>query len=135
MVFLWKIDPQGNNPGAFGAHFTTREMAKLGYLYLNKGVWDGTQILPEDYVTDSTRKQNTGGPPVNTPYGYLWWVTQHGTHNAFFASGYGGKFIYVIPDLDIVFIMTSTSTEGPGQNKDEVIPRFVIPAVLTNVEK
>jgi CubicO group peptidase (beta-lactamase class C family) len=54
--YLWKVDPQGNNPGGFGAHFTAREMAKLGYLYLNRGFWDGEQIVPSEYVADSTRE-------------------------------------------------------------------------------
>jgi len=128
--FLWKIDPQGNNPGGFGIHLTAREMAKIGYLYLNNGLWDGKQVIPADYVAESTRQHSEGGPPVNLPYGYLWWITQHGSHAAFFASGYGGKCIYVIPSLDLVFVSTGSSTQGPQSHFQEILERFILPAIM-----
>ena len=127
--FLWKIDPQGNNPGGFGIHLTAREMAKIGYLYLNNGYWDGKQVIPEEYVTESTHQQSGGGPPVNVPYGYLWWITQHGSRAAFFASGYGGKCIYVIPSLDLVLVSTGSSTQGPQSHFQAILERFILPAI------
>ncbi len=133
--YLWKVDPQGNNPGGFGAHFTAREMAKLGYLYLNGGNWEGEQIVPMEYVDDSIREHSAGGWPVFLPYGYLWWLTWHGDKQAFFASGFGGKLIYVIPSLDMV-IATIASTEkalaNAQQDKDilDLIPDFILPSVL-----
>ncbi|HLQ29445.1 MAG TPA: hypothetical protein VK140_09440 [Ktedonobacteraceae bacterium] len=90
----------------------------------------GIQVVPANYVTDSTRKQSEGGPPVGVPYGYLCWVTQHENHAAFFASGFGGKYIYVIPDLDLVFVTASTSDRSKlGEDPQELITRFVLPAV------
>lgn len=127
--FLWKIDPQGNNPGGFGIHLTAREMAKMGYLYLNKGYWDGKQLIPEEYVAESTRQQSDGGPPVNVPYGYLWWITQHESHAAFFASGYGGKCIYIIPSLDLVLVSTGSSKQGPQSHFQAILERFILPAI------
>jgi CubicO group peptidase (beta-lactamase class C family) len=135
--YLWKVDPQGNNPGGFGAHFTAREMAKLGYLYLNGGYWDGEQIIPADFVADSACEHSAGGWPVFLPYGYLWWLTQHDDKHAFFASGFGGKLIYAIPSLDLV-IATITSTEkaiaNPQQDKDilALIPNFILPSIFEN---
>lgn len=132
--YLWKVDPQGNNPGGFGAHFTAREMAKLGYFYLNNGMWDGEQLVPAAYVQDSIHKHSDGGWPVNLPYGYLWWLTRHGNYDAFFASGFGSKLIYVIPALDVV-IVTIVSTEKVLKNPEQgdevinLIPRFILPAV------
>ena len=133
--YLWKVDPQGYSTGSYGAHFTAREMAKLGYLYLNQGRWDGEQVVPAPYVQDSTREQSEGGPPVGTAYGYLWWLAQHENHAAFFASGFGGKLIYVFPDLDLVVVTIASSERGksnPHQSKDilALIPRFILPAVL-----
>ena len=130
--YVWKQDPQGNSIGAAGAHFTAREMAKLGYLYLNHGYWNGQQVVPEQYVIDSTRKQSEGGPPVNEQYGYLWWLP-HLQQHAFFASGFGGKMIYVVPDLDLV-VVTIASTENAKKDSRQwleikgLVPRFVIPA-------
>jgi CubicO group peptidase (beta-lactamase class C family) len=132
--YLWKVDPQENNPGSFGVHFTVREMAKLGYLYLNGGNWEGEQIVPAVYVRDSTRQQNEGGAPVCVPYGYQWWITQHGQDAAFFASGFGSKLIYVIPTLDLV-VVTVASTEKARQDPTqeravrELVPRFLLPAI------
>lgn len=128
--FLWKIDPQGNNPGGFGIHLTAREMAKIGYLYLNNGYWDGIQVVPEEYVSDSTHQQSDGGQPVNVPYGYLWWITQHGNRSAFFASGYGGKCIYVIPALDLVVVSTGSSKQGPQSHFQEIIEQLILPAIV-----
>ena len=132
--YLWKIDPQGNNPGGFGAHFTAREMAKLGYLYLNNGYWDDEQVIDPAYVMESTRKHSEGGWPVHLPYGYLWWITQHGQYDAFFASGFGSKLIYVLPALDLV-IATIASTERALKDRDQdqairdLIPNFILPAI------
>jgi CubicO group peptidase (beta-lactamase class C family) len=134
--YLWKVDPQGHSTGSFGAHLTAREMAKLGYLHLNRGMWDGQQVVSPAYAMDSTRQQSSGGPPVGTHYGYLWWITRHGDFAAFFASGFGGKLIYVIPDLDLV-IVTAASTEMAFKHVEQweeimaLIPRFVLPAVRT----
>lgn len=133
--YLWKIDSQGNNTGAAGAHLTTREMAKLGYFYLNRGYWDGEQIVPENYVRDSTRKQSEGGPPINVPYGYLWWITQLGNASAFFATGFGGQRIYVVPAFDLVVAMTaspSRADKDPEQHNvlHALVPRFILPAIM-----
>ena len=132
--YLWKVDPQGNNPGGFGAHFTAREMAKLGYLYLNNGVWDGEQIVPASYVQDSTHQHSEGGWPVHLPYGYLWWVTQHGNNDAFFASGFGSKLIYVVPALDIVIVTIVSSEKALKDAEQEkevlnLISRFILSAI------
>ncbi len=127
--FPWKVDPQGNNPGGFGIHMTARDMAKIGYLYLNNGFWDGSQIIPANFVAESTHRQSNGGPPVNVPYGYLWWITQHGDHTAFFASGYGNKSIYAIPALDLVFVSTGSSTQGPQDHYQAILKQFVLPAL------
>lgn len=135
--YLWKVDPQGNNPGGFGAHFTAREMAKLGYLYLNRGYWNGEQVVPDEYVSDSTRRQSEGGPPVNEQYGYLFWIPrhEHQSHGAYFASGFGGKVIYVVPGMDLV-VVTIASTEkalkdsGQWEEIKRLVPHFVIPAMI-----
>ncbi|MDQ2716449.1 MAG: beta-lactamase family protein [Chloroflexota bacterium] len=133
--YLWKVDPQGNNTGGFGAHFTAREMAKLGYLYLNEGFWDGEQIISPEYIQESTRPHSAGGWPVHVPYGYLWWITRHGTYDAFFASGFGSKLIYVIPALDLIMVTVASTEQArkdPHQEKAirDLVPRFVLPALL-----
>lgn len=136
---LWKVDPQGYSTGGFGAHFTSREMAKFGYLYLNKGIWDGQQIIPIDFVAASTSRQSDGSPSVNRPYGYLWWIVEDEKHPAFFASGFGGKLIYIVPSLDLV-VVTTASTEEAIKNRQQtreitdLVPRFILPAAHSHVD-
>lgn len=132
--YPWKVTLQYMNTGSFGAHFTARDMAKLGFLYLNHGYWDGTSVIPQNYTAASTRKQSNGGLPVNANYGYLWWIEQIRGMHAFFASGFGGKYIYTIPELDLIVVTTASSqqaqTDREQHNKIRaLIPNFILPAL------
>ncbi|HMA08850.1 MAG TPA: serine hydrolase [Ramlibacter sp.] len=90
----------------------TVDMAKLGQLFLRKGVWDGRQLIPESYVMAATQPQNAGGPPVSLRYGYMWWIARSNAGRpTFLASGYSGQFIWVHPPLDLVVALTSTVSQ------------------------
>ena len=104
-------------------------MARLGYLYLNEGFWDGCSIIPSEYVRASVRQQSDGGAPEHTGYGFLWWVRSEQGERAFFAAGYGGQLIYVVPSLDLVVVIATTSEGGPSTHHRTIIPRFILPAV------
>lgn len=92
-----------------GLQMRTVDMAKLGHLFLQRGLWAGQQLVPESYVTAATQPRNAGGPPVSLRYGYMWWVVpSDGGRNTFMASGYAGQFIWVHPPLDLVVAVTST---------------------------
>ena len=94
---------------ARGTRLRTEDIAKLGQLALQKGVWEGREVIPEAYVMAATQVQNRGGPPVGLPYGYMWWVVPSDTARpTFFASGYGGQLIWVHPPLELVIASTST---------------------------
>jgi CubicO group peptidase (beta-lactamase class C family) len=127
--YTWATDNQGNNIGCSELKLSTRDMAKFGQLYLNKGKWGEKQIIPQSWVEESTNKQNEGGAPSGENYGYLWWVTGIEGHSSFFAMGYGGQFIYVIPDMEIVTVITSTLEAHHEENRD-IISKFIIPSVL-----
>lgn len=101
-------DPQGISDGGNGFAMNIYDMAKLGQLYLNKGNWEGEQIISEQWINDSTSTQferNSG----SASYGYQWWVRTFGDnkHPAFFAQGHYGQYIFVVPDLDLVVALTS----------------------------
>jgi CubicO group peptidase (beta-lactamase class C family) len=115
--FVWADDEQGNSVGAFGLKLTARDMAKLGYLYLQDGRWEGRQIVPRGYVRASTREQvETDYSPAGGPggYGYLWWTRKVEGYRAFYAAGSGGQLIYVIPELNLVAVIVS---ETPGRGE------------------
>jgi CubicO group peptidase (beta-lactamase class C family) len=125
----WPRDYRGNNFGSHGLSLRSRDMAKFGHIYLNQGIWNGEQVVPQDWVNVSTRKHNDGGPPIGEQYGYQFWITTINEHSAYFAAGYGGQFIYVIPDLKIVVVITSNYDLDHGENR-EIINEFVVPSVL-----
>jgi len=119
----WKVDQHGHSFGGGGLHLTLREMVTFGALYLNGGRWADAEIVPRAFVDESTRAQSAGGPPANTPYGYLWWIGRGG---GFYASGFGGQVISIIPRLDtVVAYTTSLGRNWPGALFD----RFIIPAM------
>jgi CubicO group peptidase (beta-lactamase class C family) len=125
----WVTDPQGYHSGFAGLQLPARDLAKLGYLYLNGGRWDGVQIVPAGYVRASTQGQSH--PPPGGPfdgYGYQWWVTSDHGHPSFVAHGLGGQFIQVIPDLDLVVVITS-DVENRRDDAQQLVGEAIIPAV------
>jgi len=92
-----------------GLHLRTVDMAKLGHLFLEDGVWNGERLLPAGFAAQATRVHSEGGPPVGLPYGLFWWVPSQSTY---FASGYGGQFIWVHPPLGVVVAVTSSVSPG-----------------------
>ena len=101
-------DPQGISDGGNGFAMNVYDMAKMGQLYLNNGVWEGEQVIPQEWVQDSTTVQfdRSSG---SADYGYQWWVRTFGDNNyhAYFAQGHFGQYIFVVPELELVVVMTS----------------------------
>lgn len=101
-------DAQGISDGGNGVSMNIYDMAKFGMLYLNGGEWQGSQLVSQDWVTQSTTVQferDSG----SADYGYQWWVRTFGDHDypAYFAQGHAGQYIFVVPDLQLVIAMTS----------------------------
>jgi len=88
----WVVDPQGNNMASWGLFLTPQEMTKFGMLYLDGGAWEGRQIVPAEWVGQSTREHSRCNDWGKLPYGYLWWIIDA---NSFAALGDGGNVIYV----------------------------------------
>jgi CubicO group peptidase (beta-lactamase class C family) len=123
----WPRDPQGYHFGFGETKLPARDLAKLGYLYLNGGRWNGTQVVPADYVRASTRPQRkVGGPRVG--YGYQWWTTSINQYAAFAAMGLGGQRIVVVPDLDLVVVITGDAQQR-REDAEELVGQIIIPAV------
>jgi CubicO group peptidase (beta-lactamase class C family) len=125
----WPTDPQGYQLGFGGLKLPARDLAKLGYLFLNGGRWDGVQVVPAGYVRASTQRQSR--PPPGGPfdgYGYQWWVTSEHGHPSFLAVGYGGQFVQVISDLDLVVVITSDAENGRGDARN-LVGESIVPAV------
>ncbi|HEU5430985.1 MAG TPA: serine hydrolase, partial [Thermomicrobiales bacterium] len=132
----WRQSPQGETAGAFGLELTARDAAKLGFLYLNGGVWAGKQIVPASWVATSTVEHSSGTSPsgVNlgqTGYGYLWWTTATAGHPAYFALGYGSQLIYVVPALDLVVVaLVAAPRQDQQQDPIPLVEGAIVPAAL-----
>ncbi len=123
---LWQTDKQGRVKGSRGLHLTTRELASFGQLYLQGGRWQDKQLLPPNFVAASTMAQASGGYPERVKYGYLWWVSVDSEGRpAFFASGAGGQYLYILPSLDLVIAITSTLKNIDGRPLRVMIVRLV----------
>jgi CubicO group peptidase (beta-lactamase class C family) len=137
----WPADPQGTTIGGAELALSARDMAKLGFLYLKHGEWDGAQIVPAAWVRASIQRQATVIPagardcqPLD--YGYLWWLRDQGGYPSHMAVGFGGQYIYVIPALDLIVVMTGDVTTAPDTFRDNrmlcqfnLVQEFVVPAV------
>lgn len=99
------------SPGGI-ASMRTVDMAKLGYLLLLDGRWEGKEMLPPDFAAEMVKPQSAGGPPVGLPYGLFWWAPSSSTY---FASGYSGQLIWVHAPLGLVVAATSTISLDSAQ--------------------
>jgi CubicO group peptidase (beta-lactamase class C family) len=103
-----ETDAQGVTDGESGLYLAPHDMAKLGYLYLHQGLWDGQQIIPSSWV-DRVRQG-----PVTATYGYhyanLWWSRPE--RGAFMALGRHSQIILVLPELDVVAVMTGVRKDN-----------------------
>lgn len=107
----WKTTPTGLADTEGGLYLTPRDLAKIGYLYLKGGRWDGAQILPESWVARATTPivdLKSGPNGRGRKYGYQWWVlpTMAGEPIAYAAIGYGGQRLIVVPSKDLVAVFT-----------------------------
>jgi CubicO group peptidase (beta-lactamase class C family) len=120
----WSSSPEGITIGWSDLHLTPHDMAKIGYLYLNEGWWDGEQVVSADWVKASTCEHISAGT-LEDGYGYQWWVDDSGVY---MALGYSGQYIVVVPDKDMVVVFVSDLEERDFYVPQELLTDFIIPA-------
>jgi len=123
----WSSNPQGISLGYSELRMHPHDMAKIGYLYLNDGRWDGEQIVPSEWVKASTRKYVSA--TLEDGYGYQWWVDDSGMY---LALGYGGQFIFVIPEKEMVVVFTSSLEDSDFYAPQTLLNEFIIPAAMAS---
>ena len=109
-----------------GLRLKLRDLAKFGQLFLKKGNWKGNQIISQEWVSESTRKHKEL-PDRPNDIGYLWWqgeYTINGKAVEYVASyGYGGQTMYIVPEKDLIFIITCEADEDES---DIYIPVMMV---------
>lgn len=104
----WESHPNGVNFGGWGLNLKTEDIARFGQLYLQKGRWNGQQIIPKTWVEEATSQQVPNGDDPqsdwNQGYGYQFWRCRH---NSYRGDGAFGQFCIVMPEQDAVLAMTA----------------------------
>lgn len=131
--FSWSVSPRGRAWLGGGARMTSREMAKLGLLMLNRGMWKGERIVSEEWIDKSTTRQ--GSMHGGVDYGYAWQRGEAilGTRfvQAYWASGNGGQYIIVLPEDGIVVVFTGGNYDDPLADQPfRILVKDILPAFL-----
>ena len=133
----WVADERGYNYGGYQLSLKPMDMVNIGLLYLNEGEFGGRRVVSADWVRASTRTQisTSNAIPYGTGYGYLWWTGRTSQYDYYFANGYGGQFIVVVPALRLVVVTRSNWTYSGRTGNDQwmstinIIMNSVLPAV------
>ncbi|MDO5978571.1 serine hydrolase domain-containing protein [Flavivirga spongiicola] len=119
-----------------GIHLTPRDMLKFGQLYLNGGVWNGKRIISENWIQESFKKHTRlQDVKDKNEYGYLWWHDTYIINGESIASiearGAGGQFIFIVPALESVVVITAGNYRNrKGNQSREIFKEFILPALL-----
>lgn len=135
----WLIFATGEIQGAGGLKLTPRDMIKIGAMMKNKGVWNGTRVISEDWINHCITPY-AGNREIKVPgedlgkvgYAYTWWTKDFtfkgNTIEMFSALGWGGQKITVIPEYDLVIVFTGANYNSRVHDL-EIIERFILPAI------
>jgi CubicO group peptidase (beta-lactamase class C family) len=136
---LWEVFPDGTANGGAGLRLRPRDFAKIGALWLQRGETGRERLLDPEYIDAATAARfefGDGLPPLSSyGYGYSWWIARTPHGNGFFAWGFGGQFIFVVPSKSVVVVVT-TEWRNAGalasqyaNNGLDLIVNHVLPAV------
>ena len=132
--YKWQFTPQKVANTAGGLQMCSLDYAKYGQLYKNQGVWNGKQILPQDWITKSLSHQMTISE--GEYYGYLFWNKTYKIngvdYEVYYSSGNGGNKIFIFKDQPLVIVITSTAYNMPyGHSQvDKIMQNYLIPAII-----
>ena len=132
-LYKWDQDPQGNYMGGNNMALRPRDMLRFAEVFLNEGRYNGEQLVPSAWI-EASWKARTVSPWNGHQYGYLWWSRTFSGALTHFAWGYGGQYIFIVPQFELIVIVTSSLTNRPrGVNHNEAILEFlaqdIIPAI------
>jgi CubicO group peptidase (beta-lactamase class C family) len=126
--YAWGTSPQGNTEGGWGLEVSTEDIAKFGQLYLQKGQWNGKQLVPAAWIAQATSKQVSNGSDPEKDwdqgYGFQFWRCRHGAYRG---DGAHGQFCIVLPEQDAVVAITANTRDMQAELNivwDKLLPAF-----------
>jgi CubicO group peptidase (beta-lactamase class C family) len=139
--FVWTGGEMAETSG--GLYIRPRDLLKFGVMYLNGGTWQGNQIVPADWVNESTDIRISFDPDQNNGYGYGWWTRTHLLYGndyltksmkAFHAGGWGGQFLFVFPEYEMVVAMNGGNYSIPSAQYPnyDMLSRYILPSLTAN---
>ena len=130
----WERDPQGISLGGNQMAMSPRAMARFGELYRLGGTIDGQRVLPKEWIDQSWQPKTTS-PWSGEQYGYGWFISQVAGYPLYYAWGYGGQMIYIIPDLALTVVMTSETNVERGTGHVDALRTLladgIVPAAVS----
>ncbi len=129
--YVWKRTPSGLVDTQEGLYVAPRDIAKVAYLYLKRGQWEGRQIVPEEWVKASIKPSFSAAEDNSIEYGYKWWLYRYQDQDkvrvAFAGAGFGGQRPIVLPDYDLVLVFTGWNIlpDRPSLSTLEAIDRVL----------
>jgi len=128
--YFWDIDDNGMSRTEGGLKMRSLDMLKFGLLYLNEGTWKGKQLISESWIKNSTEQKiflNDRG------YSYHWWTKDYSINSTlfrtYFGLGHGEQAIIIVPDYNLVFVMTAGNYMQPEQKPFEIMTDYVLPSL------
>jgi CubicO group peptidase (beta-lactamase class C family) len=125
--FEWTRHLSGLVSTGGGLSLRSRDLAKIGLLFLHRGQWNGTQIVSEEWISEATSAK------VRTPsghYGYQWWIREYATSaKAYTAIGLGGNFLTVFPDRNLIVVATAQDfDDGWSRRYSTILEKYILPS-------
>lgn len=134
--YIIQTDISGKPYFGGGMYLTPRDMLKFGQLYLNKGKWRNKRILSKKWIKKSFKNYlNLENTPEKNGYGYLWWhhsyIINRKEIKSIEARGAGGQYIFIIPKLDLVAVITSGNYRNrKGQQPEKILEKYILPVIM-----
>jgi len=132
----WQSQPTGVAMTGGGLNLRSRDLLKLGQLYLNGGTWNGRRVISADWVSRSVSPHAQAR--ADTDYGYLWWLPTYRAngreYKCFAMFGTGGNKVYVFPAEQLVLVVTTTNYRvgGAGALTDKLLTEHILPALTAS---
>ncbi|OCT14198.1 serine hydrolase [Paenibacillus pectinilyticus] len=137
-TYDWEQDPQGIHTGGFGLSLRPTDMLKFGQLYLQHGKWENKQLISKEMVSSTIKPAITIDAPNRGYYALHWWMDAYSLDDKddsaptlayYYARGFGGQYIHIVPSLEIVTVLTNDKRQKEQPPRD-VFRQFIAPLLM-----